>query len=459
MGGLVHTAFSDQAVTHNARESPHERLVRGNPKPGPRVRAGDHGWTGSEQTGDVGAQAQRPEERQRSGSRVGAGGGDPQLGRGGLRPTIRTAGPAGSARGTGTRQGPLGASLRAQMLRRPRHEPREPPGPNLRAALRPAHPRAARARGPAHSATPGASTTSRPPAPRLTRRAPTVANRRPPAANGRGARGEPIGRAAKRGRRRGRADPIGRERREARGRVRTLLRQRAVRRLRRRRAMLRLATKLVAFFWRRADGPADDAGSPGSELAEGASRGGALGGRGGQASCGGAGPVCARAGRGLGAAAPRVGGAGGGGDPCGPPCAELASVLPVGAAFRTPTVTGSSPSSGERSVSGGRRGAAAGSRPCADPARPRPAAAAAPRGSGLSRVRRGPAEPRWAPASTAAAGSLAGRCAPRACQPVGGTVFRRHARGGRGGDAERPDVPVGRGARARRRQEGAQVPV
>ncbi|XP_032201724.1 RNA helicase Mov10l1 isoform X2 [Mustela erminea] len=33
--------------------------------------------------------------------------------------------------------------------------------------------------------------------------------------------------------------------------------------------MLRLATKLVAFFWRRADGPAEDAASPGSELAEG----------------------------------------------------------------------------------------------------------------------------------------------------------------------------------------------
>lgn len=41
------------------------------------------------------------------------------------------------------------------------------------------------------------------------------------------------------------------------------------------RAMLRLATKLVAFFWRRADGPDEDAGPPGSELAEGASRGGA----------------------------------------------------------------------------------------------------------------------------------------------------------------------------------------
>ncbi|XP_045866606.1 RNA helicase Mov10l1 [Meles meles] len=35
--------------------------------------------------------------------------------------------------------------------------------------------------------------------------------------------------------------------------------------------MLRLATKLVAFFWRRADGPAEDAGPPGSELAEGGS--------------------------------------------------------------------------------------------------------------------------------------------------------------------------------------------
>ncbi|XP_034841950.1 RNA helicase Mov10l1-like [Mirounga leonina] len=33
--------------------------------------------------------------------------------------------------------------------------------------------------------------------------------------------------------------------------------------------MLRLATKLVAFFWRRADGPNEDAGPPGSELAEG----------------------------------------------------------------------------------------------------------------------------------------------------------------------------------------------
>lgn len=37
--------------------------------------------------------------------------------------------------------------------------------------------------------------------------------------------------------------------------------------------MLRLATKLVAFFWRRADGPDEEAGPPGSELAEGASRG------------------------------------------------------------------------------------------------------------------------------------------------------------------------------------------
>uniref|UniRef100_A0A452RE87 RNA helicase n=1 Tax=Ursus americanus TaxID=9643 RepID=A0A452RE87_URSAM len=33
--------------------------------------------------------------------------------------------------------------------------------------------------------------------------------------------------------------------------------------------MLRLATKLVAFFWRRADGPDEEAGPPGSELAEG----------------------------------------------------------------------------------------------------------------------------------------------------------------------------------------------
>ncbi|XP_045671475.1 RNA helicase Mov10l1 [Ursus americanus] len=33
--------------------------------------------------------------------------------------------------------------------------------------------------------------------------------------------------------------------------------------------MLRLATKLVAFFWRRADGPDEEAGPPGSELVEG----------------------------------------------------------------------------------------------------------------------------------------------------------------------------------------------
>ncbi|XP_059043322.1 RNA helicase Mov10l1 [Mustela lutreola] len=33
--------------------------------------------------------------------------------------------------------------------------------------------------------------------------------------------------------------------------------------------MLRLATKLVAFFWRRADGPAEGAATPGAELAEG----------------------------------------------------------------------------------------------------------------------------------------------------------------------------------------------
>ena len=36
--------------------------------------------------------------------------------------------------------------------------------------------------------------------------------------------------------------------------------------------MLRLAGKLVAFFWRRAEEPEEEAGPPGPELAEGASR-------------------------------------------------------------------------------------------------------------------------------------------------------------------------------------------
>lgn len=35
--------------------------------------------------------------------------------------------------------------------------------------------------------------------------------------------------------------------------------------------MLSLAAKLVAFFWRRADGPEEMAGPPGPELPEGAS--------------------------------------------------------------------------------------------------------------------------------------------------------------------------------------------
>lgn len=44
--------------------------------------------------------------------------------------------------------------------------------------------------------------------------------------------------------------------------------------------MLRLAAKLVAFFWRRADGCEGEAGPPEAELAEGASRaGGRVGGR------------------------------------------------------------------------------------------------------------------------------------------------------------------------------------
>nr|XP_045728269.2 RNA helicase Mov10l1 [Mirounga angustirostris] len=136
----------------------------------------------------------------------------------------------------------------------------------------------------------------------------TVANRQPAAANGRGACGEPIGRgceaqAQARTRRphwprprsagagAGAPTPIGRGR-EARAQARArrphwpraagtarpradTRRRRAVRGLGGGRAMLRLATKLVAFFWRRADGPNEDAGPPGSELAEGASRGAA----------------------------------------------------------------------------------------------------------------------------------------------------------------------------------------
>lgn len=39
-------------------------------------------------------------------------------------------------------------------------------------------------------------------------------------------------------------------------------------------AMLRLAAKVVSFFWRKADCPEEEAGPLGPELAEGASRGG-----------------------------------------------------------------------------------------------------------------------------------------------------------------------------------------
>lgn len=52
--------------------------------------------------------------------------------------------------------------------------------------------------------------------------------------------------------------------------------------------MLRLAAKLMAFFWRRADGPEEMAGLQGLELLEGASWGGAGArwGRGGRAGAG-----------------------------------------------------------------------------------------------------------------------------------------------------------------------------
>lgn len=74
--------------------------------------------------------------------------------------------------------------------------------------------------------------------------------------------------------------------------------------------MLRLAANLVAFFWRKADGPREEAGPPGPDLAEGASWGGRVPARC-CGTCGELGPCCREAG-GRDGRAVRGGGAGAG---------------------------------------------------------------------------------------------------------------------------------------------------
>lgn len=120
-------------------------------------------------------------------------------------------------------------------------------------------------------------------------RALTVSNRQPPAANRLGARNTPIGRAQRGvGAGAGATTLLAKlEGAQAQARAQQphwLRAAGAARRVRAPRAaegvaaetsgraMLRLAGKVVGFFWRRAEEPEEEAGPPGPELAEGASR-------------------------------------------------------------------------------------------------------------------------------------------------------------------------------------------